>query len=193
MKRKFMIAIAMCAMMAAASVSTTAFAATTNIGSTGSDSTDISVGADTVQGKVTTYSGEITADATEACQVYATQGSTFSVSIPKVIILDGTAGAANDATYKVTAKGNIAGNEVITIAPEASFLMTQTGKADLTTTVDQTVQKFVAQTTDPAAEDTKNGVNPTTALETTGTVTAAGMEAGSYAGTFDFTISLNEA
>lgn len=175
--------------------STTAFAASTTQNSSGSTVADAGNtaenmdGKDTTQDKKTVYSGEITADSTEEVKVYATQASTFSVKIPKVIILDGQAGTAK---YQVSAKGNINGREMIKVVPTASFKMGQDGKADITATTTQTVQKFVNTTLEGTDSSHMNGVNPDAFITTEGNVSVAGMTAGYWAGTTNFNISLTE-
>ena len=70
----------------------------------------------------------ISANETAQTSVYAEVGSTFTVTIPKKITLSGETKAG---TYNVTCNGDIAGTEFISVAPAASFDMTQKGKADL--------------------------------------------------------------
>jgi hypothetical protein len=113
---------------------------------------------------------------------------TVMVVIPKTIVLDGKTGVGN---YVVKVKGNIAADNVITVAPEDSVALKQDGKADVTATITQPIQRFaykdttaLADAADLAKEVT---VNYYTAPEAT--VEAKGLSAGSWAGTFDFTIS----
>ncbi len=113
---------------------------------------------------------------------------TVMVVIPKTIVLDGKTGVGN---YVVKVKGNIAADNVITVAPESEVALKQDGKADVTATITQPIQRFaykdttaLADAADLAKEVT---VNYYTAPEAT--VEAKGLSAGSWAGTFDFTIS----
>ena len=118
--------------------------------------------------------------------VTVTQGSTFSVSIPKEVVLDGTANGTNAATYKLTVSGNIASNETINVVPDTSFKMSDVKKvkADINATVAQPITKFVdAQVNDEAADTIHLG-------ETTGTITVEGLTSGSWEGSFNFNISL---
>ena len=190
---KRIMACLLAALTVTAASSTTAFAASTAQNSSGSTVADAGNtaenmdGKDTTQDKKTVYSGEITADSTEEVKVYATQASTFSVKIPKVIILDGQAGTAK---YQVSVKGNINGEEMVSVVPTASFKMSQSGKADITATTTQTVQKFVNTTLDGTDSSHMNGVKPDAFITTEGDVSVAGMTAGSWAGTTNFNISL---
>ena len=191
---KRIMACLLAALTVTAVSSTTAFAASTTQNSSGSTVTDVDAedptGKDHTHGVETRYSDEITADSTEEVQVYATQASTFSVKIPKVIILDGQAGTAK---YQVSVKGNINGEEMVNVVPTASFKMTSEGKADITATTTQTVQKFV-NTTDSHAADSSfmNGVKPDAFITTEGDVSVAGMTAGFWGGITNFNISLTE-
>ena len=112
-------------------------------------------------------------------------GSTFTVTIPKKITLSGETKAG---TYNVTCNGDIAGTEFISVAPAASFDMTQKGKADVTATVTQETTKFRADnyTTELIAGEAKM------ATGATGSITADGITSGSWNGTFNFAIALNE-
>ena len=193
---KRIMACLLAALTVTAVSSTTAFAASTTQNSSGSTVADAGNtaenmdGKDTTQDKKTVYSGEITADSTEEVKVYATQASTFSVKIPKVIILDGQAGTAK---YQVSVKGNINGEEMVSVVPTASFKMSQSGKADITATTTQTVQNFVNTTlAEHLNESHMNGVKPDAFITTEGDVSVAGMTAGSWAGTTNFNISLTD-
>lgn len=113
---------------------------------------------------------------------------TVMVCVPKVIILDGKTGTGN---YVVKVKGNIAGNEVITVKPDATVTMKQDGKADVVATITQPIQKFAYKNTtaiDDAADLAKEvTVNYYTAPEAT--IHTDGLSAGSWHGAFVFNIS----
>ena len=162
-----------------ASMMVPAFAASTKVNSIGSVSADITnttkVGQDTTQGEESKYYDPITADNSSACTVYATVTSSFSVVIPKTIILDGT---TKTGEYSVDVKGDIAGDETITVTPAASFTMKQDGKADVTANVTQVKASWTV--TDLASAST-----------TTGEIEAAGLSAGSWNGAVNFAIALN--
>jgi hypothetical protein len=144
----------------------------------------------TTSASSTNVTTPITADAeTNTVNVSVTQGSTFSVTIPKTIVLNGAVGAANEASYDITVSGNIASDEVVSVTPDASFQMTDNKgvKSALTATVTQTVTKFVdSQVTIPTS--TKD----TIALgKTTGKVSVANLSSGSWTGNFNFVIKLS--
>ena len=81
---------------------------------------------------------------------------------------------------------------MIKVVPTASFKMSQNGKADITATTTQTVQKFVNTTLEGTDSSHMNGVKPDAFITTEGDVSVAGMTAGSWAGTTNFDISLTD-
>ena len=116
---------------------------------------------------------------TEDVQVYLTQPSTFSVIIPKEIKETVNTSAYTD-NYTVEVTGNIAGNQTVTVTPDGTFDLTQSGKGNVTATVTQQDKTAVYN-------DLANG----TTKSLNGTVTANGVTAGDWEGTFKFDIGLN--
>ena len=105
--------------------------------------------------------------------------STFSVKIPKKVILSGETKVGD---YTVSVKGDIGGNEKITVAPTSgSIAMTQAGKADVTATVTQTKTEWGFAEVEP---DNYNS--------TTGSISAGGATAGTWTGLVTFSIQLEE-
>lgn len=187
--------------LAAAMVLTTpVFAASSlkdSIGSVNGSDNGTSVGVDASQGQKTTYSNAITADTNDTCNVYATQASTFSVVIPKTIVLTGTKDTANSGSYVVTVKGNIAGTEVVNVTPDATFKMSQAGKEDITATVTQTKTKFQVAEAEAKEQDatkkgaTVYGLDNASGATQSGTIEVENLTAGSWTGSFKFNIGLN--
>lgn len=130
-----------------------------------------------------------TANQSAACNVNATVASSFTVEIPKTITLDG---GSKTATYNVKAKGDIAGNEYISVAPASSFAMKQDGKADVTATITQNKTKFRASGYSGAAaeDELKLESDVGTYATTQGSISATDLTSGEWAGTFDFAIGL---
>lgn len=118
------------------------------------------------------------ATGSNAVEVYATQSSSFTVTIPKTIVLDGKEGKG---AYSVNVKGNIAGTDVITVTPDANFLMKQAGKADINTAVTQTATSFSYAT--GVVEGENEGQTET------GLIQMEAISAGKWAGQFNFTIT----
>lgn len=115
------------------------------------------------------------------CNVNAAIGSNFSVTIPKTITLDG---ASKTGSYTVTATGDIAGNQQVTVAPDANFQMKNnggTGSKSVTATVSQ--DKAAFSSSDLTAEG---------GASANGTVAAPDLTAGSWASSFNFNIGLSE-
>ena len=131
---------------------------------------------------------------TQSATVYAKVGSSFKVTIPKVIVLKGVRNAASTATYKVDVDGDIAGDEYVLVQPASTFAMKQAGKADVEATVAQELVKYRAYNYTTAtvageavmAEDQDDAI---AAGEGTGTVSAT-LTAGKWNGSFDFDIRL---
>lgn len=138
-----------------------------------------------------------TADETKV-DVLVAQASTFTVSIPKRIVLNGAVNEKNDADYTVKVAGNIASDEVIHVTPASTFKMSDDKgiKTDLDTTVTQSVTKFVNEAAKPAeyadATDTiliKNN-NDGDVGTTNGNVEVHNLTSGRWTGVFNFDIKL---
>lgn len=179
---------------------TNAFAADLS-NSVGSPATDFSatdtVGSDATQSKTSEYVDAVT-DSTATAEtktatvnVYATQASTYSVKIPKTVILNGADGSG---AYRIGVKGNIAGNQTITVAPVdndadtegVNFSLAEQGtvaqKSNITASIEQAKTAFV-----------QSEISVTDWTTTDATISAPAITAGSWIGTFNFTISVTAA
>ncbi len=161
MKLKRILSLALIATMLLSMTITPAFAASTTPNSTENVETE-------------TYTDHV--DGSEAVEVTATVASTYSVTIPKTITMSG---ANKSADYTVSVSGDIADNETVKVAPDASFLM-NTAKGDkaavtATITQDKTEWKFNEFAT-----------------QASGNVSAP-LTAGQWSGSFNFDIALGEA
>ena len=170
-----------------------------SIGSVSSDFTDngTSVGKDTTQGKESATkhpfvdSSSTTIDETlEQTEVYATVAPAYGIKIPKTLILS----ASGLGLYDIGVSGDLTGTQKLTIRPvdkientdDIDFYMAEQGafigaKDDIVAKVDQT------KTTWTYSEMRKGEY---TWLEEAGKITADDISAGSWAGTFDFLISM---
>ena len=150
-----------------------------SIGSLDMEDDGTTIGFDETQDQKTTYSDEIEESSTQSADVYVSQASTFGVKIPKVIILDGVKNDenVNKANYVVSIANstNIGGKEKIKVVPDASFVMLQEGKNDINVSVVQDKDEWLHN------EITTIG---------NGEVSASGMSAGSWKGSFNFNIML---
>lgn len=128
----------------------------------------------------------VESDETASCSVYAEVGSTFTVTIPKSLTLSG---ADKTGSYNVAVTGDIAGNQYVSVTPAATFAMEQDGKADVTATITQTVNKFRGD--NYTSELLTDGTEVRFATGATGSIAAPDLTAGAWEGTFDFVIALN--
>lgn len=128
-------------------------------------------------------SGVEYATASEATQkdvlVVASQGSSFTVTIPKRITLDGSTGTAD---YEVTVQGDITGEEVIIVTPSKTFEMVSAGKKAIKASVTQVKEAF------SVALDTMEGLLE--GVVTTGKVEVENLTAGEWEGICTFTIKI---
>lgn len=131
-------------------------------------------------------------DESAQCDVYAKVGSTFTVTIPKKITL---AGATKTGSYTVSCTGDIAGNEYVSVTPDNSFMMKQTGKNDVTTIVSQAVNKFrgnnYVKSLNVDGTEAKMQDGATGAIYADGSNGSGTLTAGAWNGTFNFAIALN--
>ena len=192
--RKF-ISMIMAVVMIASLCGISSFAAdlTNSVGSVAADADVLApaepVGNDATQSKVSEYvlavdESTATAETTnETVSVYATQASTYSVKIPKTIILDGSNG---NGAYKVALKGNISGAQTIRVTPVASFTLSEVAstdaKADITATITQAKTAWTTSEISSADWTTQEA-----------SIAAPAISAGIWNGTFAFTIELVNA
>lgn len=190
MKKEKLLSLTMAATMIMGSALPVFAASDHNTDSVGSVAEDITnndkVGKDTVQSQKSEYSDEITVDkAQNTCNAYLTKASTFSVVIPKTIVLDGSAENDNEGIYTVSVKGNIAGDDIISVTPDAGFNFKQPGKKDVAAVVTQ------PKTTFQINDDLVTEANIETGVSTTGKVSVSHITSGSWEGNFNFKISLD--
>ena len=121
---------------------------------------------------------EATTTGTQGATVIYEQDSAFTVTIPKTITL----GQNKSATYGVKVKGDIAGNETVTVTPDATVQLTDSnGKAAVTGTITQDITEFAA-----------TEVNQTEGSSTTGNIVANDLTSGDWSGNFEFAIGVNK-
>lgn len=118
-----------------------------------------------------------TASSNEAssCDVYAQLDSNFIVTIPKKITLDGL---TKKGSYTVNVNGDIAGYEKINVMPDESFALSSIGLSDVTALINQ--DKVSWKYNDFST--TGNGV-----------IDANKISAGTWIGTFNFNINLQNS
>ena len=182
------------------SVLATEFDSTTSLleieSSVGSDVSDVTnttpIGEDKVQGQTTNYyeetEGVLDEEKTMDTTVYVTQASSFSITIPKTIILDGQ---EKEAKYVVGVKGDLSGKGFVYVLPQSSFWMYENVniKQPQKAYVTQDKIMFVSTSLDTIPANAVNGVNSDTYVTTEGTIKCAGITAGSWNGNFMFNIA----
>ena len=135
------------------------------------------------------------------CEVIASRGSEFIITIPKKIVLDSSGAGA----YDVTVDADLAGNEVISVIPtarEEGFVLTEKGgKEPITYSVLQEKQYFIAGGSISTGLTSEQELSLTPvegytiktreAAIVSGTVSAPDICAGDWSGVFDFAITLS--
>ena len=124
--------------------------------------------------KETVTPQEVSETSTQNVNVNATVASEFSVSVPKTIQLDGSKKSAN---YKITCNGDFPADKKVTVVPDGSFTLRSANKTDETATISQ-------DKTEWRYDDNTEG---------TGTITAEGLSAGEWNGSFNFNIVFADA
>lgn len=153
-------------------------------------------------GVIDTYTG-ITSDTdTNKTTVKVTQSSSFKVSIPKTVSLNGKVNEENKGTYLVSAEGNIASDEIIVVSPAVkSFYLIDksSAKENIIATIYQPVINFVGNENKNKNYSNNNsvigmsGTNGVQKAETTGTISVDKLSAGDWEGSFNFHIALKKA
>lgn len=100
---------------------------------------------------------------------------TFTVMIPKKIVLDGQ---TKSADYTVSVTGDISGDETVVVKPEPTVTFSQEGKDDVIATITQGKTGFTSS-------------DLVAATPAPGSVTAEDLSAGKWNGSFQFAIELN--
>lgn len=150
--------------------------------STGSEATDINAetpaGQDTLQGHKSEYEQYENVDGAST-EVYASRESTFTVKLPKVIILDGESGTAE---YTIQINGDVIDEDVISVEPnntEIELNDVKGNRAPIKATVNQD------KTTVSGAEISED---LGTSIE--GSITAEQLKAGAWEGKLSFNINI---
>lgn len=179
----------------------------------------IVAGKDTTQGKVSEY-GTITPNEElqqSPVDIYATiaEGSdvydpenpqadddgfvdgSILVGVPTTLILDGTPDENGYyvASAKGKVKGNIAGTTIINVVPDKTVTLNQPGKNSITATIEQDYTQFAVSTSTTQGANINKNVTPEFNDLSVFNVTVKTNEAtaGSWSGSFNYTIFLSES
>lgn len=121
---------------------------------------------------------DVSTNDTAECEVYAELGTEFRVIIPKKITLSGS---SKSGSYTVDVEGDIGGTDTVKVVPEESFTLTSTGLADQIAKVSQDKTAW-----------SWNEILPDSKTIGNGSISASGITAGSWNGSFWFNISLED-
>lgn len=130
---------------------------------------------------------------TRETEVKYSQSSTFTVTIPKTIVLDGQSKASD---YNVNVKGDISSDKQVTVAPQDAidsidginfYMKDQSSAAKKKADVEANVAQ--AETVWSSTEVDVANVGTTK----TGNVASPKISAGSWRGVFTFNIAMNDA
>ena len=113
---------------------------------------------------------------TERVDVTVDRASFFDITIPKEIVLNGNDGSAS---YEVSITGELAGDQSLVAKPDDSFTLTEDGGKTTPVTVTQDKDTFNYQD----INDSKKG---------NGTLSAPGISAGNWSGSFYFNIEFKK-
>lgn len=121
---------------------------------------------------------DVSTPSTESCNVSATFGSSWQVTIPKHVSLGvDTATNVAAADYEVSVLGDIEPEHCITVEPDNSFAMLH-GSDSVAATVTQDVTVFRGDTLTPDAPE-----------KSAGSISAGSLTTGDWGGHFDFHIA----
>lgn len=130
--------------------------------------------------------GEVEAEGgtTREALVKYNQASTFTVTIPKTVTLDG---ATKTSDYTVNVKGDISSDKEVSVAPDTTFAMKDKSEAivkkdDVTATVTQ----------DATVWSSAEVCVANTGTDKNGNIEAKDLTAGTWEGVFNFDIAMND-
>ena len=126
-----------------------------------------------------TQSTQTTTEAgTQNSVVKYDQASAFTVTIPKSIALS----SSKSAEYTVRVQGDVIGNEIITVTPDASVILSDSnGKDPVTGDITQEKTEF-----------SSTEVNARSGGTATGSILANNLTSGDWSGNFKFVIGTNQ-
>ena len=118
----------------------------------------------------------VTEDSDVNCEIVYEQASTYTIILPKKIVL----GTNKTAEYSVSVTGDIASDQQLSIIPDSTTMMSDVSggtKDDVEATIEQ--DKITWTWRDVSSS-----------ISGTGTVSAKDLSAGAWSGTFKFAIEL---
>ena len=119
-------------------------------------------------------------DKSPVTEVKASIKSQYTVTLPKTMTVNN-----GDNAYNVNVKGDLAGNETISVVPDATVSLSSEGKDAVVGNITQEKQAFVYAD----ASKTTDGV--LTGTDAAGNININGLTAGHWTGTFNFNVGTN--
>ena len=132
-----------------------------------------------------------------ATEVSATRTSSFSVIIPKTIVLPGSSvDGMHEALYAITVRGDIGSMDDIIVVPDKMFNLRQPNKNDVTAKVTQDAQKFRLGSSNSlnlgSHVQTLSVADLSTGFTSdTGKVSVGSLSPGTWTGTYNYNISFD--
>ena len=123
----------------------------------------------------------------EEVKVTAVKTAEFTITVPKEIVMDG---ATATADYTVNVVGDIAGDQRITVQPDASFQLAEAGgKANVTATITQANTTFDYNEINVDVNSDGAITAGTDGKTVDGSIAAPDLTAGDWSGKFNFNIT----
>ena len=113
--------------------------------------------------------------------VKASIKSTYEVTLPKTMTVNN-----GDNAYNVNVKGDLAGDEAISVVPDATVSLSSEGKDAVVGNITQEKQTFTY------ADASKKTNDVLTGTDAAGNISINGLTAGHWAGTFNFNVGTNK-
>ena len=120
-------------------------------------------------------------DKSPVTEVKASIKSTYEVMLPKTMTVNN-----GDNAYTVNVKGDLAGDEAIAVAPDATVSLASEGKDAVIGNITQEKQTFTY------ADASKKTDGVLTGTDAAGNININGLTAGHWTGTFNFNVGTNK-
>ncbi|MBQ6380237.1 MAG: leucine-rich repeat domain-containing protein [Clostridia bacterium] len=148
------------------------------------DDDKVNVGIDETQRRNTDYSVYNTYNiiGEQTVEVRATQHTTYTAKVPAILIVDGAfkPNDTNDFSFEVSVEGNIAGDAMVKLQPDNSFMLSSYGKDEIPASITQEKTKFTYE----------DGVRINNPVSTMGFGKVQNMTAGLWFGSWNYNIRL---
>ena len=120
-------------------------------------------------------------DKSPVTEVKASIKSQYTVTLPKTMTVNN-----GDNAYNVNVKGDLAGDEAISVVPDATVSLSSEGKDAITGNITQEKQTFTYVDASKKADDVLTGT------DASGNININGLTAGHWYGIFNFNVGTNK-